>query len=184
MQASNDIRARLLDAAEALFDRHGFTATGMDRLTSAAGISSRTLYKHVGSKNGLMAAVLQARDRRFRRRVDVASVDAFFAALETWFAEEGARGCLFLRTWRETGGDVPEIAEAMSRHKAFMQETIGELVVSEIGSRDEALADEILVLFEGMVHAYTYRGEAMASAARRAVHTLVSAARAREPKTE
>ncbi|WP_110670588.1 TetR/AcrR family transcriptional regulator [Salinicola halophilus] len=183
MQASNDIRARLLDTAEALFDRHGFTATGMDRLTSAAGISSRTLYKHVGSKNALMGAVLQARDRRFRRRVDVASVDALFAALETWFSQEGARGCLFLRTWRETGGDVPEIAEAMSRHKGFMQEKIGELVAAEIGRRDDDLVDEILVLFEGMVHAYTYRGEAVAIAARRAVRTLVSAAKAPEPTT-
>ena len=47
------IMDKLVTASEALFDRHGFTATGMDKLTQGAGISSRTLYKHAGSKNGV-----------------------------------------------------------------------------------------------------------------------------------
>ncbi|WP_280564575.1 helix-turn-helix domain-containing protein, partial [Chromohalobacter sp. 48-RD10] len=87
----------MLETAEQLFDRHGFTATGMDRLTQGAGISSRTLYKHVGNKNGLIAAVLNERDRRFHRQVETDSVDALFGALEVWLAQEAARGCLFLR---------------------------------------------------------------------------------------
>lgn len=50
-----DTHSRLLAAAEQLFDRHGFTPTGMDRLAQAADMSSRTLYKHAGSKNALIA---------------------------------------------------------------------------------------------------------------------------------
>lgn len=173
-----DIRTRLISTAEQLFDRHGFTATGMDRLTQAAGISSRTLYKHVGSKNGLMAAVLNERDRRFHRRIDAVSVDALFGALETWFAEEGARGCLFLRAWGETGGGVPEIVEVMARHKERLRQRIDDIVVAEIGHRDDELAEAILLLFEGATHAATYRGGAAVDGARRAARRLIAGARA------
>ena len=173
-----DIRTRLIATAEQLFDRHGFTATGMDRLTQAAGISSRTLYKHVGSKNGLMAAVLNERDRRFHRLVSGDSVDALFEALERWFAEEGARGCLFLRAWGETGGGVPEIAEAMTRHKQRLRQHIDDSVMTEIGHRDDELAEAILLLFEGATHAATYRGAAAVEGARRAARRLIAAARA------
>ncbi|ABE57406.1 transcriptional regulator, TetR family [Chromohalobacter israelensis DSM 3043] len=172
-----DIRTRLLETAEQLFERHGFAATGMDRLTSAAGISSRTLYKHVGNKNGLIAAVLNERDRRFHRLVEANSIDALFAALEAWFGQAGARGCLFLRAWGETGGGVPEIAEAMERHKQRLRERINAIVLAEIGRHDDDLVEAIQLLFEGATHAATYRGEAAADAARRAAHRLAGLAR-------
>lgn len=173
-----DIRTRLISTAEQLFDRHGFTATGMDRLTQGAGISSRTLYKHVGSKNRLMAAVLNERDRRFMRSLHVDGVDALFGALEDWFVQEGARGCLFLRTWGETGGEVPEIVEAMARHKQRLAARIGEIVEVEIGRRDEDLAEQILILFEGATHAATYRSETAIPTARRAARRLIDDRRA------
>jgi AcrR family transcriptional regulator len=178
MNTGIDIRTRLLETAEQLFDRHGFTATGMDRLTSGAGISSRTLYKHIGSKNRLVAAVLNERDRRFMRSLHVDSIDALFDALERWFATEGARGCLFLRTWGETGGDVAEVTEAMARHKQRLLSRIGEIVATEIGRRDDELAEQILILFEGATHATTYRGETAIPAARRAAGLLIAGARA------
>ncbi|GHB17839.1 TetR/AcrR family transcriptional regulator [Salinicola rhizosphaerae] len=178
MHDSHETRARLLDSAEKLFDRYGFTATGMDRLTTAAGLSSRTLYKHVGSKNRLMAAVLDARDRRFMRSLRVASVDGLFDALARWFESEEARGCLFLRSWGETGGEVPEVAEAMTRHKQRLAERIDEIVEAEIGRRDEALAEEVLILFEGATHAAAYRGETAIPAARRAARRLIEGRRA------
>ncbi|MCK0746794.1 TetR/AcrR family transcriptional regulator [Chromohalobacter nigrandesensis] len=173
-----DIRTRLLATAEQLFDRHGFNATGMDRLTEGAGISSRTLYKHVGNKNGLIAAVLNERDRRFHRLVEEDSIDALFGALETWLAQEAVRGCLFLRAWGETGGDVPEIAEAMERHKQRLRDRIGNIVVAEIGRHDDELVETIQLLFEGATHTAAYRGVAAVDVARRAAQRLANAVRA------
>ncbi|MCI0509956.1 TetR family transcriptional regulator [Chromohalobacter marismortui] len=173
-----DIRTRLLETAEQLFERHGFTATGMDRLTSAAGISSRTLYKHVGNKNGLIVAVMNERDRRFHRLMKTDSIDALFTTLQTWFTQEGARGCLSLRAWGETGGGVPEIAEAMERHKQRLRERIDAIVLAEIGRHDTELAEAIQLLFEGAIHAATYRGGDAAQAARRTAHRLADLARA------
>lgn len=173
-----DMIAKLTAAAEPLFDRHGYMATGMDRLTQAAGMSSRTLYKHAGSKAQLMARVLSERDRRFMAWLEVRSVDALFAALEDWMHTEGMRGCLFLRSRAETGGDTPEIAEAVAAHKAAFHQRVGEIVAADLGYEDPALAEQILILFEGATHAAVYRGADSLSAARAAAGILMDRARA------
>ena len=164
-------------AAERLFDENGYTATGMDRLTQAAGMSSRTLYKRAGSKAALMGSVLDARDRRFMQSMDRHSVDALFCALEEWVREEGARGCLFLRSLAETGGETPEIAAAVTRHKTAFRQRIREIVAADLGCDDPALSEQILVLAEGATHAAVYRGASAVSAARSAAAILVDARR-------
>lgn len=169
-----DLKKTILEAVEAQVDRNGFMASGMDWLTAAAGVSSRTLYKHFGSKIGLMAAVLDERDRRFRSCLDVPTVDALFAALEDWIRIEGARGCLFLRALGETGGDRPEIVAAVQRQKAFLRERIGDIVRSQLDEPQENLVNQLLVLFEGATAAAAYRGPEAASAAREAADILVS----------
>lgn len=172
-----DMTTKLTAAAERLFDRHGYMATGMDRLTEVAGMSSRTLYKHAGSKAALMARVLTERDRRFMARLEVRTVDALFAALEDWVRVEGCRGCLFLRSRAETGGDTPEIAEAVAAHKEAFHRRVGEVVATDLGREDPALAEQVLVLFEGATHAAVYRGAQTVSAARTAAAILLGRAR-------
>lgn len=170
-------RTHLLSTAEQLFDRHGFNATGMSRLVQHSGMSSRTLYKHIGSKNTLMATVLTERGRRFLRRLDVNSVDDLFTALETWIREESARGCLFLRAQSETGGDIPEIAEAVKDYKARLSARITDVVSREIDGGDARLAEEILILFEGATHTAIYHGVEAVTTAQRAARCLVAARR-------
>ncbi|MGF0539947.1 TetR/AcrR family transcriptional regulator [Agrobacterium sp. ES01] len=168
---------KMISAAEQLFDRHGYSATGVDRLTQAADMSSRTLYKHAGSKAQLMASVLDERNRRFMERLEVGSVDTLFAALEDWVRVEGTRGCLFLRARAETGGDTPEIAEAVAAHKAGFTQRIVAIVAVDLGREDADLAEQVLVLFEGATHAAVYRGRKAVSAARAAAATLLEGAR-------
>lgn len=169
---------KIIRAAEHLFDRHGFMATGMDRLTTAAGMSSRTLYKHASSKSALMATVLGERDRRFMRHLDVRSVDALFAALEDWLRAEGARGCLFLRAQGETGGDMPEVAQAVAAHKAALRKRIEDIVATDLGGRgDPALSEQVLILFEGATAASVYRGPEAVATARAAAADLIARAR-------
>ncbi len=172
-----DMTSKLTAAAERLFDRHGYMATGMDRLTQAAGMSSRTLYKHAGSKAQLMARVLGERDRRFMAQIEVGTVDALFAALEDWVRVEGTRGCLFLRSQAETGGDTPEIAGAVAAHKAAFGQRVADIVAADLGREDADLAEQVLVLFEGATHAADYRGAKAVSAARAAAAILTRRAR-------
>ncbi|TXG90724.1 TetR/AcrR family transcriptional regulator [Rhodococcus rhodnii] len=171
-------RTGIVSSAEQVFDRHGFAATGMDRLTEAAGVSTRTLYKHVGSKTGLVAAVLEARAIRFAERVEgVSSVDGLFAALAEWTAAEGARGCLFLRAQGETGGETPEVSAVVDGYRRRLRDAIARFVATEIGRTDDALADQILVLFEGATSAASYLGTDAIDAARHAAATVVRAER-------
>lgn len=171
-----DAKHRLLQAAETLFDQHGYMAVGMDRLTEAAEMSTRTLYKHAGSKAELMAAVLIERDRRFTNQTDVMSVDAFFTALKDWIELEGARGCLFLRAYSETGGETPEIADTVMAHKTAFTARLREIVAADLGRDDPALAEQVLVLFEGAIHAAVYRGPEAISAAQAAAAVLIDKA--------
>lgn len=169
-----DTKVNIIRAAEGLFDRNGFTASGMDQLTQAANVSSRTLYKHLGSKTGLVCAVLAERDRRFRERLDVLTVDALFDALGDWIRVEGTRGCLFLRALGETGDREPEIAEAVRSQKSFLQELIRKIIRLELSSDHHDLADQILVLFEGATASAIYRGPDAVDAARNAARTLLA----------
>jgi len=172
-----DIKAQVVSAAERLFDHNGFTATGMDRLVQEAGVSSRTLYKHVGGKTSLIAAVLAERNRRFLAGLDVSSLQTLFVSLEGWVRDEGARGCLFLRAQAETGGTAPDIEAAVGAYRDQLYALVAETVHHELGESNAALAEQVLVLVEGATAAAIYRGPAAVVAARAAAQTLVTAAR-------
>src|SRR5580704_18162446 len=55
-RSSAETRELVLDAAEDLFYWHGITATGVDRIATAAGIAPTTLYRLFRSKDELVAA--------------------------------------------------------------------------------------------------------------------------------
>ena len=58
---SADTKTRILDAAERLFVEHGFEATSLRSLTSAAGVNLAAVNYHFGSKEELFQAVLTRR---------------------------------------------------------------------------------------------------------------------------
>ena len=169
------IEQQIIAAAEHTFDHHGFTASGMDRLTDAAGVSSRTLYKRIGNKNSLMAAALANRRERFFRFLNVRSIDALFAQLEDWTEAEGARGCLFLRALSDTGGSVIEVTSEVVVYRQSLRDFIACLVIEETGT--DLAADGILALFEGAVTAASYRGRNATQAARTTAALLLEHSR-------
>src|SRR4029079_6551343 len=58
---SADTKTRILDAAEKLFVEHGFEATSLRSLPSAAGVNLAAVNYHFGSKEELFQAVLTRR---------------------------------------------------------------------------------------------------------------------------
>ncbi len=93
----------MLKAAAALFYERGLSGVGVAELCAAVGGSKETLYRHFGSKDGLVDAVLQRRiernTRMLRRAVDdagpqpAAQLTALFRELAGWYAQPGFRGC-------------------------------------------------------------------------------------------
>ena len=69
---SPDTKTRILDAAERLFVEHGFEATSLRSLTSAAGVNLAAVHYHFGSKEELFQAVLTRRlDPMNQERIDL-----------------------------------------------------------------------------------------------------------------
>ena len=69
---SADTKTRILDAAERLFVEHGFEATSLRQLTSAAGVNLAAVNYHFGSKEELFQAVLTRRlDPMNQERIDL-----------------------------------------------------------------------------------------------------------------
>jgi AcrR family transcriptional regulator len=79
----NDTRERILDAAEALFTRHGFEATTLRMITSAAHVNLAAVNYHFGSKEGLIQEV-------FRRRLGWLNQERLRALNELEVAAGGA----------------------------------------------------------------------------------------------
>jgi len=69
---SADTKTRILDAAELLFMEHGFEATSLRQLTTAASVNLAAVNYHFGSKEELFEAVLTRRlDPMNQERIDL-----------------------------------------------------------------------------------------------------------------
>lgn len=58
-------RARLIRAAVQVFDRKGYEASSVREIVELAGVTKPALYYHFGSKEGLLATILQEGGRTF-----------------------------------------------------------------------------------------------------------------------
>lgn len=61
-----DRSAQLVTVAAAVFAEHGVTAVSMDAVAERAGVTKPVLYDHFGSRDGLLAAVVQQAGRELR----------------------------------------------------------------------------------------------------------------------
>ncbi len=96
-------RTRILEAAYELFSRHGIHAVGIDRIIAEAPVAKATLYHHFASKEDLVCAFLELRERRWtvewlkteaeaRASSGKARALAVFEALDEWFIGPTSRG--------------------------------------------------------------------------------------------
>jgi AcrR family transcriptional regulator len=62
-------RARILSAAEQLFDERGVENVSMDEIAACAGVGKGTLYRRFGDRSGLAIALLDAREAEFQEQL-------------------------------------------------------------------------------------------------------------------
>lgn len=70
LRRREDVHTRLLDAGVFCFQHLGITQTTMDDVIRTAGVPRTTAYRHVGTKNDLIAAVVYREWNRFLERLD------------------------------------------------------------------------------------------------------------------
>src|SRR3954453_2265113 len=121
-----EMRRRIVDAADALYYARGFHAVGMDEVWETEGPSLGPPYQLFPSKDDLVLAVLAKRHDLWSDGVAarVASVDgaeakllAIYDYLADWFIEDAFRGCGFINAFGELGAADPRVAEAARLHK-------------------------------------------------------------------
>lgn len=188
-------RDHLLATAGDLFYTQGLTATGVDTIVRASGLSKPTLYAHFGSKAELAAAVL---DRRHRARVDeleawvARTADprdrplAVFAWLSDWYSRAGARGCAFVNAAAELPHPEAPARRVAQREKRWLLAFLTRLTREAGVAQAERLAAQLVLLIDGVaahvvVHGTETAVHAVADAAA-AARVLVEAAIAAPPR--
>jgi AcrR family transcriptional regulator len=179
-------RAAIIHTAGNVFYTRGL-GVGIAELCTEAGISKETLYRHFGSKDGLIRSVLEARSDRVTRWLTraastagdepAAQLAAVFDALGRWYDEPGFRGCAIVNaaTQRHT---TPAAAIA-TRHLGRCRDLLTGIAARSGAADPVALGRQLLLLLEGAtVVADHLRGPDTADYARDAALALLNSAAA------
>jgi AcrR family transcriptional regulator len=155
-------RERILQAATELFARHGYAGTSVDRLARRSGIAKTAIYHHFGSKERLLAAVLEQAATTWIEGISQAARQSGEPGDRLDRALAGMRLLLEEKPWilnllqilaLEVAGERPEVRATL---QAIVQRAKGAIVS---GMRDvlgidlpraDAVAGAILALLDGV----------------------------------
>jgi AcrR family transcriptional regulator len=142
--ARADRRDQLLDTAQQVFTEQGYAGASMDDVADAAGVTKPVLYDHFGSKDGLLAAVIERSGQEM--------LDATTGAVQGLDPETALRQGLtaFFRyvddhagAWtlllREVAPGTPA-AEAVDRIRSVQVDVIAALIGMQLSTPDPVRA--------------------------------------------
>jgi AcrR family transcriptional regulator len=150
-------RERLLAASDELFYRDGVHSTGIDAVIEKAGVAKGSLYYIFGGKDELVAAYLRGRLENWRQRVEAAQAGihdpdakilAFFDAIADYVSLPEYRGCPFHNAAAEApAGEAQQLA--IKEYRTWLRGSFLQLAADTGVSDSEALADALIVLYDG-----------------------------------
>ena len=180
-------RLGILRAATRLLYQRGLDGIGVAELCATMGVSKETLYRHFGSKEGLVGAVLEARSDRIMSWVHdavaaagedpVDQLAAVFDALAQWHDEPTFRGCAILNAaTQHHDGPARDVARQHLERQLDVLTGIGR----RAGASDPVnLAKQLLALRVGATVLADHHGDADAARlAKQAALALLRSARA------
>jgi AcrR family transcriptional regulator len=189
---TRDTRDRLINAAGELFYASGFQAVGLDQIIGAVGITKTAFYKHFESKDDLIIAILDRRDRN-----DIAEAIAYmrqhggddprrqvlalFDLLVDWFQRPDFRGCFFMNAATEFASPNDPIHRAAAAHGQHVAAEVL-LRVQAAGVPDPVLiTKQLMLLFSGAIAARHAGGVADAAATARLAAAAILSVRPDAP---
>jgi AcrR family transcriptional regulator len=180
-------RQRLIDAAVGRFYRDGFRNVGLDQVLTDVGISKTAFYKHFESKDDLMLAVLEHKNRwlqaLLRERCDAAAdktaadhLRGLFDVVEHFIDADDFQGCMFVNVAMEFPLQHEPAHLAAAEHKRAIEAIVRELA-SQAGAADPAaLAKELCLVMEGAYVTRQVTGDRKsAEIARRVAERVIAA---------
>ncbi|MCC5900370.1 MAG: TetR/AcrR family transcriptional regulator [Halomonas sp.] len=186
-------KEQLVSAAFSLFYRYGVHAIGINRIITESGVAKKTLYSHFSSKEALVAATVEYRDRQFFSWIEErtksaldgqSAICALFDALDDWFNERvnlihPFHGCYFINVSAEFSDLNHPIHQQCASHKRAMLGLISGYV-SPLFSDEETvttLAEAIATLKEGATVQAHVMGDLKAAVKAKAIATELLQAR-------
>lgn len=172
-----DRHEEILEGAERAFEAEGFRGIGVDKILAQSGASTRTLYKHFGSRDGLVIEVLRRRHREYMKRLAEADhldpVGELFEIQRQWMNEHKNSGCMFLRAHGEYAAISADVTAIVTEHKNEFEIEIARRVEIALGRPDPVLAMQIWLLFEGAIALASLRDELALKTAKTAAKFLL-----------
>jgi AcrR family transcriptional regulator len=147
-------REHVLAVAERLFHADGIRAVGVDRLAQRAKVTTATLYRLFGSKEGLVAAYLRRQDEGWfdwlERTAGRDGLAHFFDELDEQARQADYRGCPFRMALAEYPSRQSPVHRIAVANKLRTRERFRELA-SDAGARDpDTVAEQLVLLMDGI----------------------------------
>jgi AcrR family transcriptional regulator len=150
---------KLLDAADELFFSRGISATPIDAVLARAGVSAATLYRGFASKEALVAAALERRQRAWlevwdqaigRAETPRARLLAVFDALDEYRSRpDASRWCAFLGSAAEYADPPAEISQAVTTDTTTLRDRLLLLAQPVVGHGAPTLAEALILIVSG-----------------------------------
>ena len=152
-------RDRILAAANELFYKEGIRAIGIDTVIEKAGVAKMSLYRAFPSKDDLIAAFLEMRDKIYWEWWDSVvsrypgeprrQLDALFQALAKRTSSPSYRGCPFVNTAVEFPDHNHPGRAVAEGNKRELRRRMRALVDGLDIASAALLTDQLLLLMEG-----------------------------------
>jgi len=170
-----DARERILDSAYALFSTRGVHDVGIDEVIGHADVAKATLYRHFASKDALVHAFLERRERLWTREwLETAArkggstpeerLLAIFDVFDGWFRAQGFEGCSFVNILLEMT-PKHELGQASIAYLASIRSLIRAFAEEACLREPESFARSFHILMKGAI---VSAGEGDTEAAQRA----------------
>jgi AcrR family transcriptional regulator len=162
MSGSDDhrpARERILDAAAEMFYRAGVRAVGIDAVIARSGVAKMSLYRNFPSKDLLVAAWLEERDRAFWQRWNRAAatcpgdpraqLEAILDMIAARVSHPEWRGCPFLNTNTEFPEPGHPARAVILANKRAVYDRLRPLAAATGAGDPDLLAQQLQLLIDG-----------------------------------
>jgi AcrR family transcriptional regulator len=159
----SDPRERILEVADRLFYEEGVRATGTEKIMAVAEVAKATFYRHFPSKDALVLAYLEKRDRALWDYLahptppkDLREALIKFEQMANW---PEIIGCPFLRIASEFPDTSHPFHCRVIEHKDKLRDYLAQFLEPDLADRNAAAAG-ILGVIDGALSAKMVYGGA------------------------
>ncbi|MCX8957649.1 TetR/AcrR family transcriptional regulator [Erwinia psidii] len=158
----------IINSSMVLFNREGYQAPTIDKITEASGVSKMTFYRYFPDKESLIITVLEKKRAQFINELkEITEAEseiknklfAIFRYYNSWFYTPEFNGCMFNRAVVEFGDGSPVLKEINLKFRADLQALIYEILCRCLNPEPaNRVSFTIMMLIDGAIAASQSEG--------------------------